>query len=90
MNKLNLARAALASALFLAVLYGLCVAFDLLFPRMAMYVVWQRLLPGFTWLTPGSFVLGLIESLLYGVLFAIVFVPIYNATGKVFAEKHAA
>jgi len=80
----------LALGLFLSVIYILCVAFDLLFPGMAMYVVWQKLLPGFTWLTPGSFMLGLVESFLCGVLFAIVFVPIYNWLGGIFAEKWTA
>ncbi|MGE5189834.1 MAG: DUF5676 family membrane protein [Gemmatimonadota bacterium] len=40
-------------------------------------------------LTPGSFVLGLVESFFYGVFFALVFVPIYNYLGRIFAEKHA-
>jgi hypothetical protein len=44
--------------LFLAITYVLCVVFDLLFPAHAMYPVWSRLLPGFTWLTWPSFFLG--------------------------------
>jgi hypothetical protein len=90
MNRLNLEKVGLASGLFLAVVYLACVAFDLLYPRMAMYVVWQRLLPGFTWLTPGSFVLGLVESFFYGIFFAIVFAMIYDSVGKAFAGKSAA
>jgi hypothetical protein len=34
--------------------------------------------PGFRWLTVGSFILGLVESFLYGAYAGLVFVPIYN------------
>lgn len=87
MKELHWGRVGLAAGLFLSITYTLCVGFDLFFPSMAMHVVWQGLLPGFTWLTPGSFILGLLESFFYGIYFAIVFVPIYNSLGKGFAEK---
>ncbi len=64
--------------LFLAVTFSLCVAFDLLFPGQAMYQTWLRLLPGFTWLTWPSFLLGLAESFAYGWYVALVFGPLYN------------
>jgi len=38
----------------------------------------NAVLPAFTWLTFGGFVLGLGESFLYGVYVGIVFVPVYN------------
>jgi len=87
MRKLSLEKVGLSLGIFFSVVYVLCVAFDLLFPQMAMYTVWQKLLPGFTWLSLGSFLLGLVETFFYGVLFAILFVPVYNYLGKVFAEK---
>ncbi|GAB4364861.1 MAG: hypothetical protein Kow00128_06930 [Deltaproteobacteria bacterium] len=87
MRKLSLEKVGLSLGIFFSVAYALCVAFDLLFPRMAMYTVWQKLLPGFTWLSLGSFLLGLVETFFYGMLFAILFVPVYNYLGKVFAEK---
>ena len=64
--------------LFLAITFSVCVAFDLLFPGMAMYQSWLRLLPGFTWLTWPSFFLGLVESFAYGWYVALVFGPLYN------------
>jgi len=64
--------------LFLAITFVLCVAFDLLFPGMAMYKSWLRLLPGFTWLTWPSFFLGLAESFAYGWYVALIFGPLYN------------
>lgn len=67
-----------AASLFLAITFSLCVAFDLLFPEMAMYETWRRLLPGFEWLSWKSFFLGLIESYGYGWYFALIFTPLYN------------
>jgi len=64
--------------LFLMATFGLCVGFDLLFPGMAMYETWLKLLPGFTWLSWPSFLLGLLESFAYGWYFALVFAPLYN------------
>lgn len=71
-----------ATSLFLAVTFGLCVGFDLVVPKYAMYEHWQGLLPGFTWLTPGSFLLGLVESYAYGWYIALVWVPLYNVFGS--------
>lgn len=68
----------LSLGLFLAITYVLCVGFDLLFPGQAMYQDWQRLLPGFTWLTWPSFLLGLVESFAYGWYVALIFCPLYN------------
>lgn len=64
--------------LFLSVTFVLCVGFDLLFPGQAMYESWLRLLPGFTWLSWPSFLLGLVESFAYGWYVALVFGPLYN------------
>jgi hypothetical protein len=64
--------------LFLTVTYAFCVGFDLLFPQWAMYGIWLKLLPGFTWLTWQSFLLGLIETFAYGWYVALVFAPLYN------------
>ena len=67
-----------ATSLFLAVTFALCVAFDLLFPQHAMYQTWQRLLPGFQWISWKSFFLGLVESYGYGWYFALIGAPLYN------------
>lgn len=67
-----------ATSLFLAIAYCLCVAFDLIFPSMAMYHTWLKLLPGFDWITWWSFALGLVESFGYGWFIALIWVPLYN------------
>jgi len=68
----------MALGTFLALTFVLCVLFDLWFPSLAMSPVWAPLLPGFTWLTWGSFFLGLIETFAYGWYVALVFGPVYN------------
>jgi hypothetical protein len=62
-----------------AVSFVVCVLFGLITPQsLHMHVFLQQVLPGFRWLTWWRFLLGLIESFLYGVYAAIVYVPIYN------------
>lgn len=67
-----------ATSLFLAITFSSCVGFDLLFPSHPMYEAWQKLLPGFSWISPASFFLGLIESYGYGWYIALIWVPLYN------------
>lgn len=57
---------------FLAFSYAACVAWDAAFPQWAMRSAWAPLLPGFTWLTVSSFLLGLGESFIYGFWLALV------------------
>ncbi|HET7159047.1 MAG TPA: DUF5676 family membrane protein [Burkholderiales bacterium] len=68
----------IAMGLFLSVTYVFCVAYDLLLDQH-MYEAWMTLLPGFTWISWGSFFIGLVESFAYGIYFGLVFVPLYNA-----------
>lgn len=68
----------LSLGIFFLITYVLCVGFDLLFPGQAMYQTWLRLLPGFTWLTWASFLLGLVESFGYGWYVALIFGPLFN------------
>jgi len=79
MNKrISLLAVGHATSLFLAITFALCVGFDLLFPEHAMFQAWQKLLPGFVWLSWKSFFLGFIESYAYGWYFALIWVPLYN------------
>ena len=64
--------------LFLAITFVLCVLYDLWFPALAMNPLWAPLLPGFTWISWASFLLGLIEAFAYGWYVALVFGPLYN------------
>ena len=75
-----------ALSLFLALTYVVCVVFDLIFPGYAMYEVWSGLLPGFVWLTPVGFIIGLVESFLYGWYAALIFGGLFNAISSRGAE----
>ncbi len=77
-NRISLSAVGHASSLLIAITFTLCVAFDLVFPQHAMYQAWQVLLPGFEWISIGSFFLGLAISYSYGWYFALIWVPIYN------------
>ena len=66
-----------AMGAFLAFGYILCVVYDLVFDQ-TMYRAWTAMLPGFTWLSWTSFCLGLLETIVYGVFFGLVFAPLYN------------
>lgn len=62
-----------------ALLYLLCVGYGLTNPTSGhMRELLQIALPGFEWLTPAGFAIGLVKSFLYGVLLGLVYVPIYN------------
>jgi 2TM family of unknown function (DUF5676) len=76
--RMPLAVFGLSLGLFLTITYVVCVGYDLIFPGEAMYQTWLRLLPGFTWLTWPSFVLGLVESFAYGWYVALIFCPLFN------------
>ena len=71
-----------ATSLFLAITFVLCVAFDLVFPAHAMYETWQRLLPGFEWISWPTFLLGVVESYGYGWYLALIWVPLYNVFAR--------
>ncbi len=68
--------------LFLAITFTLCVAFDLIFPSVAMNKAWLPLLPWVTWISISGFLLGLVETFLYGWFVALIFAPLFNYFAK--------
>lgn len=79
MRPLNLVVVTWSLGLFAAVSFVVCVLYGLLVPQSLMMSRFLELvLPGFRWLSLGSFLIGLVESFLYGVYAGLVFVPIYN------------
>ncbi|HXF69096.1 MAG TPA: DUF5676 family membrane protein [Thermoflexus sp.] len=77
MKSLSIKTVGLSLSALFAVTYVLCVLWDLVFPSWAMYPIWQGLFPGFSW-SLGGFVIGLVETVVYGFYAAVIFVPIYN------------
>ncbi|MFV2055612.1 MAG: DUF5676 family membrane protein [Thiohalomonadales bacterium] len=76
-----------ATGLLFAILFVLCVVFDFIFPDHAMYETWQRLLPGFEWISLKSIFIGFVESYAYGWLLAIIWTPIYNVFAKYLSDR---
>lgn len=89
MRELSFKITALSLGLFLTISYILCVIYGLIFHNYAMHKAWEPLLPGFYWLSVGGFFIGLVESFLYGVYVALVFVPIYNFLCRKMTSKKA-
>jgi hypothetical protein len=70
-------------ALFGAATYLLCILYGLIVPEsLHMSSLLEGVLPGFRWLTPGSFLLGLGESFLYGIYAGLAFSLIYNRVSR--------
>lgn len=71
--------AATSAAMFLALSFVLCVALGLATPEgFHMRALLEAALPGFRWISPGAFLLGLVESLLWGVYLGGGFSWIHN------------
>jgi hypothetical protein len=80
MKRLTIRGTALALVVFLDVTYVLCVLWGLALPCLHARStgVFEAVFPGFTWLTPQSFVLGLAWTTLFGLYTAALFVPLFN------------
>lgn len=76
---LNIKTVTWSLGLFTSVSFLLCILYGLITPEsLHMHRFLEIVLPAFTWLTPGGFLLGLIESFLWGAYIGLVFVPIHN------------
>lgn len=84
MSPLNWKVVTLSLGFHCTVSFVLCVIYGLLVPPALHAVQFlEMVLPGFKWLTPGSFVLGLVESFLWGIYIGALFTPIYNLVLRV-------
>ncbi len=81
---LNIRIVSWSLGVFTTITYILCVLYGLIVPQRlhGMSAFLETVLPAFKWLTFGGFILGLIESFLYGAYVGIVFVPLYNFINK--------
>lgn len=74
-----------ALGLFGAVTFIVCVIYGLVTPQsLHMHSFLEQMLPAFEWLTWWGFLLGLVESFLYGAYTGLVFCPIYNGLSRRF------
>jgi hypothetical protein len=64
---------------WMALSFTICVLGGVLAPGLPIpHRTLELLLPGFTWISPATFILGLAESFLYGVYAGLLFVPLHN------------
>lgn len=67
-----------------AISFLLCVLWGLITPEAVhMHEFLELVLPAFEWLTWWGFLLGLVESFLYGVYAGLLYVPLYNRFNRV-------
>ncbi|HSB78814.1 MAG TPA: hypothetical protein VLM91_08505 [Candidatus Methylomirabilis sp.] len=78
MRGLSLKVVASALSVFGVVTFSVCLLWDLAFPTFSMAPIWRVVLPGFQGITWRSYALGLVETILYAVYAAVIFVPSYN------------
>lgn len=85
---INLKLTTIALSVFLSISFILCVLFGLATPQSVhMSQFLQNVLPGFKWLSIGSFILGLVESFLWGTYIGLVFTLVYNFLYRRWAQK---
>lgn len=87
MQTLNWKVMTLSLGLFSGFTFILCVAWGLTVPpSLHGRRFLEMTLPGFTWLSPWSFVLGLVETVVIGAYVGLVFTPIYNTVSSGWQE----
>jgi len=70
-------------AMFSSISFVLCVAWGLLVPATIHASQFLEMtLPGFRWLTPGTFALDVLETFVIGAYAGLVFTLVHNAVGK--------
>ena len=69
--------------LFGALTFVVCVLYGLIVPEtLHMTGFLEQVLPGFTWLTWSGFLIGTIESFLYGVYAGLAYCTIHNVVAR--------
>lgn len=69
--------------LFASLTFVICVIYGLVMPEpLHMTQFLEITLPGFRWLSAGSFVLGLVETFLYGAYAGLAFTGIHNVVRR--------
>jgi hypothetical protein len=63
---------------FFVITYLLCVAYGFVAPGQRMHELISMLIPGFTWISWGSFFIGVFVAFGYGWYVALIFIPLYN------------
>ena len=85
---LNIKLVSWALATTTLISFVVCVVFGLFTPdSLHSRALLEQLLPGFKWLTLPGFLIGLVESFLYGAYAGLVYVPVYNFFARRFHPR---
>ena len=80
---LNIKVWAVSLGCWMAATFTICVLGGVIAPGLPIpHRTLELLLPGFTWISLGSFVLGFVETFLYGVYAGLLFVPLHNVFAR--------
>ncbi len=88
MTKLAYLPAMFATCMLFQVVYVACLLLWFAFPELTGHTLLLAIFPNLGLLTLGSFIYGLIASMLYGWIVAITFVFFYNLWPSVAAMFH--
>jgi len=84
---LNIKVVSWSLAVSTVIAFQVCVSYGLATPKsLHMHGFLEQMLPGFEWLTWKGFVIGLVESFLYGAFAGMVYVPVYNFFSRRWAD----
>ena len=90
MSRLSIRVVTGSLAVFTTITYLVCVLYGLIVPAsFHMTQCLEIARPGFTWLTVSGFLIGLLESFLYGAYVGLVFTPICNFFHKTWGRQEA-
>ena len=78
MTKLPYLRTMFATCMLFQVIFVLCAALWFVEPELKGHAILTAIFPGFALMTIGSFIYGLVMSMIYGWVVAIIFVFFYN------------
>jgi hypothetical protein len=80
MKRLTIKGTALALVIFFDLTFTLCVLWGLALPQVHAkgVQILEAIMPGFTWLTPQSYLIGLAWNTVWALYIAVVFVPLFN------------
>jgi hypothetical protein len=77
---LSIKNITLSLALAAAITFVLCILYGLVAPpQYHAGELLEKVLPGFRWITPGGFLVGLVETFVYGGYIGLLVGSLYNA-----------
>lgn len=88
---LNIKVWAMSLGCWMAATFTICVLGGVIAPGLPIpHRTLELLLPGFTWISVGSFVLRLVETFLYGLYAGLLFVLLHNLFARRWDTTRAA